>query len=448
MMNILLTDKCSNNCPYCFAKEKLEADTALNQMPLENYVKCLDFLKKSRSGYVKLLGGEPMLHSEISQIIKMTVSNDDVDRISVFTGGIFDRSLVHLLTHEKINVILNTNHPDDYKENKWEVFMRNLDYMVSLGVDVTPGYNIYKVDFDYEFMLELLDYYKIKNLRWTVAVPMGSYENLHVPLDDYRKMGKKITEFLLKFADMGVQSRLDCFVPLCTFSDSDYGKLVKIFPQMAKGGYCKPAIDVGPDLTVWRCFAVSSYENVTLEDFPDLKTLSDYFISTFDHYKWHVYPPRCDGCKYRIARICQGSCLAFKVKEISNFIQDGKKVLPLLEKGRKLFEEGDFSGALRQYEEALKVAPYSLETRAEAALLYIKTGRFEDAEKMLSEIEREYPAYPSIHVYRALICEEKKDFRNALKNYRKALRLCPKDEKLRERIEKVKTMEILNLGIF
>ena len=92
-MNILLTDKCSNDCPYCFAKEKLEEDTKLNQMPFENYEKILAFLKKSKSGYVKLLGGEPMLHTEISKIIKRASGDPDFNKISVFTGGFLRGSL-------------------------------------------------------------------------------------------------------------------------------------------------------------------------------------------------------------------------------------------------------------------------------------------------------------------------------------------------------------------
>ena len=326
--------------------------------------------------------------------------------------------------------------------------MRNLDYMMSLGVNVTLGYNIYRLDFDYEFMLELLDYYKIKNLRWTVAVPMGTYDSSHVPLEDYPKMGKRITEFLLRFADMGVQSRLDCFVPLCTFSDSDYGKLIKMFPHMAKGGYCKPAIDIGPDLTVWRCFAISAYENVSLESFPDMKSLQEFFMSTFDHYKWHVYSDKCKSCKYRIAKVCQGSCLAFKVKEINNFIMDEKKAGPVLEEGKKLLCRNNLAGALPKYEEALKTAPHSIPVRAESALFYIRTGKFEKAEELLKTIEEEYPGYSPIYIYRAIIHEEKKEFKKAIKNYREALRLSPKDENLKKRLEKLKTLEILNMGIF
>jgi len=444
-MNILLTDKCSNTCPYCFAKQKLEEDSKLNQMPLENYKKVLDFLRISKSRLVKLLGGEPMLHSQIAEFINIVSGDDDFDAIVVFSGGIFDRSLAYLLANEKINVVLNTNHPSDYKDGKWDIFIKNLDYMISLGVDITLGYNVYKTDFEYEFILDLLDYYKIKNLRWTIAVPMHSYQNLHVPFEDYQKMGNRLTEFLLRFADMGVQSRLDCFVPLCTFRDSDYGKLIKTFPHMAKGGLCNPAIDVGPDLTVWRCFAISSYGNVKLEDFPNLRELTNFFKSSFDHYKWHIWPEKCEKCKYRLSRICQSSCLSFKVREIKNFLEDEKRANSILEKARELAD--DIPSALLKYKEALLIAPHSLTIKAESALFYIKTGDFITAEKLLLEIEQEYPDYPALYVYRGLICEKKKNYKGAIRNYRRALRLYPKDEELKERIKRNRSLDILTMGV-
>ena len=437
-MNILLTDKCSNDCPYCFAKEKLEADRRLNQMPLENYLKVLDFLRRSRSRHVKLLGGEPMLHSEIARIIETAVTSDDFDSVTVFTGGIFDRALVELLVHEKINIVVNTNHPSDYRGNKWETFMRNLHRLISLGADVTLGYNIYKPDFEYEFIIELLDYYKIRNLRWTIAVPMGTYGNRHVPLDDYVRMGERITEFLFTFADMGVQSRLDCFLPLCTFSDSDYGKIIKMFPYMAKGGMCLPAIDVGPDLSVWRCFSVSNYENVSLESFPDLKSLTEFWLSTFDHYKWHIYPEKCTECRYRLARLCQSSCLSFKASAIEENIRREKEATPIFKKAGEMFVSGKLPEARDLYEECLKVAPYSLHMRAEAALCHVRTGGLERAEKILDEIGKEYPDYPALSVYRGVLCEARNDVDGAVINFRRALRLCPTDETLKERIKRLR----------
>lgn len=445
-MNILLTDKCSNSCPYCFAKEKLEADSRLNQMPLENYRKALDFLRKSRNRSVKLLGGEPMLHSDIREIINMTVDDDDFESVVIFSGGIFDKSLVHLLAHEKIHVVLNTNHPSDYKDGKWEIFMKNLDYMISLGVDVTPGYNIYKTDFEYDFILDILDYYKLKNLRWTVAVPMHSYENRHVPFDDYRKMGKRITEFLLTFADMGVESRLDCFLPLCTFNDTDYGKLIKTFPSMAKGGFCRPAIDVGPDLTVWRCFAISSYENVNLENFSNLRELTGFFMSSFDHYKWHIWPEQCEKCKYRLSRICQSSCLAFKVKEIKKFLEEEKSGMAILAEAKELLDKNDMPSASVKYKEAMEKAPKSIKIKADSSFFYIRAGDFVTARTLLDEIEKEYPDYSIIPIYRGIINEEEKDYQGAIRNYRKALRLCPRENDLKDRIKKLRSLQILNMG--
>lgn len=446
-MNILLTDKCSNNCPYCFAKEKLKEKNLLNQMSPENFIKILAFLKKSSCHTVKLLGGEPMLHSNISDIINMASRNDYFQRIILFSGGIFDHYLVSLLNHEKISVVLNTNHPSDYENGKWDIFMRNLDYMVSSGSEVTLGYNIYKTDFDYEFILELLEYYKLKNLRWTVAVPVYSYDNSHVPLDDYRKMGKKITEFLLKASELKVKAHLDCFVPLCTFSDSDYGKLVKIFPGMAKGGLCNPAIDVGPDMRVWRCFSMSGYENVSLEDFEDLKSLSDFFISSFDRYKWYIWPEKCEHCKYRLSKICQSSCLSFKAVKINEFLRNERNLKEKTDTAKELFSGGNYGKALEIYKEALLSAPYSLSIKSDMALTFIKSGDLQKAEKLLNEIEEEFSDYPSLYVYKALIYEEKHDYKHAVLMYRKALRICPRDEHLKERIKKARSLEILKMSL-
>ncbi|MHC9538056.1 MAG: radical SAM protein [Vulcanimicrobiota bacterium] len=436
-MNILLTDKCSNDCPYCFAREKLEADLRLNQMPLSNFQTVLEFLRRSRSRHVKLLGGEPMLHSEIRKILEISVSDKDFDNITVFTGGIFDRSLADLLVHEKINIVINSNHPDDYKGNKWDLFMTNLNRLVTEGADVTIGYNIYRPDFDYGFILDLLECYRIKNLRWTIAVPMGSYGNRHVPLEGYQEMGRRITGMLLAIADMGVQSRLDCFLPLCTFSDSDYGRLIKIFPGMARGGLCRPAIDVGPDLSVWRCFSVSQYENVVLSDFADLNALTGYFMSTFDHYKWHVYPEKCRECSYRAARICQSSCLSFKAGEIERFLSLEKEAQPAFKEAGELFIAGKYLEASARYQEALDIAPYSLHIRAESAICLIRTGCLAKAEKLLDEIEKEYPEYPAQFVYRAVLHEARGELDKAVAAYRRARKLCPGDEELRERIRRL-----------
>lgn len=436
-MNILLTDKCSNDCPYCFAREKLEADHRLNQMPLSNFQTVLEFLRRSKCRHVKLLGGEPMLHSEIARILEIAISDKDFDYITVFSGGIFDRSLADMLVHEKINIVLNSNHPDDYRGGKWDLFMTNLSRLVSQGADVTIGYNIYRPDFDYGFILELLECFSIKNLRWTIAVPMGSYGNRHVPLEGYEDMGRRITAMLLTIADMGVQSRLDCFLPLCTFSDSDYGRIVKLFPGMARGGLCRPAIDVGPDLTVWRCFSVSQYENVVLTDFPDLNALTGYFMSTFDHYKWHVFPEKCRECGYRKARLCQASCLAFKAGGIESFLELEKNAHPVFKEAGRLFIAGKYSEASAKYSEALDIAPHSLHIRAESAICLVRTGELEKAGKLLDEIEKEYPDYPAQFVYRAVLHEARGQTGKALASYRRAQKLCPNDEELKGHIRRL-----------
>ena len=68
-MNLIITDWCNRACPYCFAREKVgllgsDAPTRFLSLPdLEFY---LEFLVRSGLRELKLLGGEPTLHPQLS----------------------------------------------------------------------------------------------------------------------------------------------------------------------------------------------------------------------------------------------------------------------------------------------------------------------------------------------------------------------------------------------
>lgn len=76
-MNIVITGKCNRSCPYCFAKGKMQSDTDAGNkntgpvaISLQNFDKCLDFLKKSSRRRLNILGGEPTLHPVFEELIR------------------------------------------------------------------------------------------------------------------------------------------------------------------------------------------------------------------------------------------------------------------------------------------------------------------------------------------------------------------------------------------
>ena len=60
MANLILTDSCKRNCPYCFAK-----DSDVGEFTLDNFMKAVEFIKTGPP-VVNLLGGEPTEHNLLS----------------------------------------------------------------------------------------------------------------------------------------------------------------------------------------------------------------------------------------------------------------------------------------------------------------------------------------------------------------------------------------------
>ena len=70
MANILLTNVCNLQCPYCFANYYTH-DIA-EEITLESFKKALDFIASSNNQNEKigLIGGEPTLHTQFGEILE------------------------------------------------------------------------------------------------------------------------------------------------------------------------------------------------------------------------------------------------------------------------------------------------------------------------------------------------------------------------------------------
>jgi hypothetical protein len=59
------------------------------------------------------------------------------------------------------------------------------------------------------------------------------------------------------------------------FNESQLGKLY--YNNVDFSILCGSIIDIGPDLTVWKCFPLSKMHNVRLTDFETESQLKDYY---------------------------------------------------------------------------------------------------------------------------------------------------------------------------
>lgn len=70
MANVLLTETCVRSCPYCFAKQYMSEADVKDSLTWDNLIYIADFLQSSNINHISLLGGEPLLHPDISEFCK------------------------------------------------------------------------------------------------------------------------------------------------------------------------------------------------------------------------------------------------------------------------------------------------------------------------------------------------------------------------------------------
>jgi radical SAM protein with 4Fe4S-binding SPASM domain len=312
-MNILLTNFCNQNCPYCFAKGKLTLEKAVSsdRITLEELRIIIDFLKQAKETRVGILGGEPTLHPEFEKAVTMIIKEGL--GINLFTNGLMKEGTARFLKEIDVKtcgVTLNINSPESYTKKEWLTINRTARM---LQKHLFLGFNIYRLDSDMDFIVDFIKKYDLKkSIRLAIAIPIVGINNKYVELKDYPKVSEMIVNFIEKHRAAGVSFYFDCSFILCSFTDQQLGKLVRLrtFPFSR----CEQVIDVGPGLQLWRCFATSRLWNKKLTDFKELKEIHNFYNEKFKNLRQLGAMRGCLGCEYLRLGYCSGGCLGHTLR--------------------------------------------------------------------------------------------------------------------------------------
>jgi hypothetical protein len=137
--------------------------------------------------------------------------------------------------------------------------------------------------------------------------------NTYLQIKDYKAAAKHVMDFVHKAEHLGARVGMDNAVPICMFTSEELSELmVKEVVAPSRNFICYPAIDIGPDLSVWRCFGTSKLFNKKLEDFNSLKEMFDYYQRVSRLYQFKFFPlTECDTCEHAKKERCQGGCIGF-----------------------------------------------------------------------------------------------------------------------------------------
>ncbi len=248
---------------------------------------------------------------EFTQLVQRIV--DEGFPLLLFSNGLIPPEALSYLTEKnqkKLSLIININQPEDNSSREWREITHSL---AALGERAGLGYNIYKVNPELEFMLELIDKYKLsKYIRLSITQPILKAKNAYLPLENYFALAPKLVDFAAQCDKHDIKLAFDCGFILCMFNEAELGKLYTYNVNL--GFYCEVAIDIGPGLELWHCFPLSSTYTRRLTEFKHYKEIVEFYKQKFEPFTLFGSLPKCRHCKYRRRQQCNGGCLSHKMK--------------------------------------------------------------------------------------------------------------------------------------
>ncbi len=318
-MNLIITNTCNRACPYCFARSRVNlSDTqtgpTTQHISLDNYEKYLRFLESSKISLLKLLGGEPTLHPEFLEIVSR--AHQRGFETLVFTNGLWPRGIQDAIrsvpTAEwKLKFLFNVNEPNLQTTAQ---LAHAKESMRIAGLQGSCGFNIYREEFDLQFIPDLIDETGLdRGLRLGLASPIVGTVNSFLDGKSFKAIGVRLVEQLSKLEKRNVLGSFDCGFPLCMFAEESLGKLV--LNSRGFQSVCSYPIDVGTDLTAWPCFPLSDCENVRILNFQNEAELRAHYTSRLSGIRRMGIYEECLTCKFIERGQCCGGCVARTIKD-------------------------------------------------------------------------------------------------------------------------------------
>lgn len=345
-MNISITNDCNRRCQYCFQKDwylSKKMHTDFTEMSPETFEQLLFwFYDGSHHAlpdlYFKLLGGEPLLHSEIFTLLNIV--NSFKARTTIISNiSIEEDKFKYLLDNYTIGpgacvdgFLVNSDYPDSQRD----VFLHNYQNLcktpVTFAISTTllPGEK--EVNEASERIGELIDIYKsIRYNTNTLRIRIAPYcpnPSKEAKFNFYN-FSIDVANFFNNVWQHGMtEAGFDCPVNYCEFDESAIESFRNMGIQM-NTSECNPPsgcpFDVLVDNSVIWC---SSSNFIKLDDWREYRNYSDAMNAMAQKWReyWMSTSFKCDinGCgKFNPAQ-CRGVCAAknrfIETKQMDNVI--------------------------------------------------------------------------------------------------------------------------------
>lgn len=291
------------------------------EMELSNFKRILTEMKMKHHDIdtVKLLGGEPSLHSRFRDIIELSLAA--FPYVQIFTNGIFSPEMIFFLQTKvpRVKFTFNVMTPGFQLNQKVhkkvteaiQIFAPLTEVTLSLTFDMhtdisralnTVGDETLRI---------------VKSFRLGFSNPIAGERNYY-QFEDFPKVGEQLYRIMKKIRGLGSTATcsLNCGFTRCMFTDSQYEFLKKSGVEiMGFGCFGKASsVDIGTDMRAFHCFPLSTKDKKSINN-TDISNVDQDFLKKRYEYWSKIRLSVCVKCPFygHTPDKCPGPCIAFRM---------------------------------------------------------------------------------------------------------------------------------------
>lgn len=298
-MNISITNLCNRRCDYCFQKtwylsNKTKITDDVHEMSLLEFKNLIEWGNSVK--FIKLMGGEPLMHSNINGILD--IAGENGRDIVIISNISVDEDILNSVINNKYfnnvkSILVNTDYPKSQKE----IFIKNLISLCKTQVDISLSSTLLPNRIDLIKSADRLKqliyiYSKYRDIR-TLNIRLSPY----CPLPGSKFIAYDYSSDLAEFFNIiwsygPVNIHFDCTVldsEINKQATEAYTKAGINIKKLACNGCDGLPFDVLVDGSIIWC---SSCNYIKLDNYKNYKNFEEAKIALIE--KWKLY---CDTVK-------------------------------------------------------------------------------------------------------------------------------------------------------
>lgn len=319
--NILVTNYCNQNCSFCFAGREMSNLALKKEMKIRDFEGILKKLSpyKKQVG-IKLLGGEPTLHSKLFEILDMAV-NDKLF-VQIFTNGVIGNDKVQKLASygKKIGYTFNVSTPGFQINKKLRQEVINNILLLSKKSRITLSVTIDQF-FDKKLFfasIDALPLTSINNIRLGFSNPIMGVQNMY-EFKNFSKIGSILVDLIKSIRQRRYLGELhmNCGFTKCMFTEEQLNYIKNKIPHINWSCFGKESsMDISVDTKAFHCFPLSEQKRVNLKN-TTLVGANKILMKERMKLWARLKKSTCQKCKFYgfEKNKCPGPCLAFWMNE-------------------------------------------------------------------------------------------------------------------------------------